>query len=60
VDPYLKQFITTKQRKTARPAAGLAQARGLRSGEGSALAQAAGSRLGKTTSRGLGVSRRLA
>ena len=60
VDPYLKQFIATKQRKAARPAACLAQARGLRLGKGSALAQAAGSRLGETASSGLGVSRRLA
>ena len=60
VEPYHKQFTATKQGKIVRPAAGLAQARGLRSGEGSALAQAAGSRLGETASRGLGVSRRLA
>jgi len=36
------------------PAAGLAQARGLHSSEGSALAQAAGSRLGETAIEGLG------
>jgi len=46
VDPYLKQFIVTKQRKTARPAAGLAllkpeafaQARGMPSLKLQALA----------------------
>jgi len=55
VDPYIKPSITTKQRKTARLAAGLAQAKRLRSGEGSALAQATGSHLGETASKGLGV-----
>jgi len=55
VESHHKQFTNTNHGKTARPTAGLAQARDPRSGEGSALAQAAGSRLGKIASRGLGV-----
>jgi len=55
VGPHHKQFTNTNHRKTTRPTAGLAQARDLRLGEGSALVQAAGSRLGETASRGLGV-----
>jgi len=39
---------------------GLAQARDIRSSEGRALAQAAGSSLGETASRNLWASRRLA
>ena len=41
-------------KKTAWPAADLAQDRGPHSGEGSVLAQVAGSRLGETTTKVLG------
>jgi len=54
VESHHKQFTNTNHRKTAPPTAGLAQARDPRSGKRNALAQAAGSCLGDTASRGPG------